>query len=227
VEITPVESAGYQLLNGIQALAYCRIRYTAGSDYKRTERQRAVLTQIFDSARKQGVPKLIQIADSLLNDISTSFSNTELIGLATTAAGCSLGETTGFPFELQAANIAAGDCVVPVNLANNVSELHAFLYGTEGYTPSSTVQQISDEIISKLHHSCTLIPAKGMYSGRETNMLVCVVNKSQVAALTQIIKKYPNTFAVMDPVSEVMGNFKRLDSQGHQQVELLDQGDIV
>ena len=88
-------------------------------------------------------------------------------------------------------------------------------------------QQISDEIISKLHHSCTLIPAKGMYSGRETNMLVCVVNKSQVAALTQIIKKYPNTFAVMDPVSEVMGNFKRLDSQGHQQVELLDQGDIV
>ena len=146
VEITPVESAGYQLLNGIQALAYCRIRYTAGSDYKRTERQRAVLTQIFDSARKQGVPKLIQIADSLLNDISTSFSNTELIGLATTAAGCSLGETTGFPLELQAANIAAGDCVVPVNLANNVSELHAFLYGTEGYTPSSTVQQISDEI---------------------------------------------------------------------------------
>ena len=142
VEVTD----GRQHVTGIQAVAYCRIRYTAGSDYKRTERQRAVLTQIFDSARKQGVPKLIQIADSLLNDISTSFSNTELIGLATTAAGCSLGETTGFPFELQAANIAAGDCVVPVNLANNVSELHAFLYGTEGYTPSSTVQQISDEI---------------------------------------------------------------------------------
>jgi uncharacterized membrane-anchored protein YitT (DUF2179 family) len=87
--------------------------------------------------------------------------------------------------------------------------------------------EISRELIDKLHHTATLIPAKGMYSGRETNMLVCVVNKSQVAALTQIIKKYPNTFAVMDPVSEVMGNFKRLDSQGHQQVELLDQGDIV
>ena len=146
VEISPVESAGYQLLNGIQALAYCRIRYTAGSDYKRTERQRAVLTQIFDSAKNQGVPKLLQIADTLLQDVSTSFSSAELISLATTAAGCSLGETTGFPFDLQAANIAAGDCVVPVNLANNVSRLHAFLYGTEGYTPSSTVQQISDEI---------------------------------------------------------------------------------
>ena len=88
-------------------------------------------------------------------------------------------------------------------------------------------EEISGEIIEKLHHSCTLIPAKGMYSGRQTNMLVCVVNKTQVAALTQIVKKYPNTFAVMDLVSEVMGNFKRLDSQGHQQPELLDQGDTV
>ena len=88
-------------------------------------------------------------------------------------------------------------------------------------------QEISDEIISKLHHSCTLIPAKGMYTGRQTNMLVCVVNKTQVAAVTQIVKKYPNTFAVMDPVSEVMGNFKRLNSQGNQPIELLDQGDLV
>ena len=88
-------------------------------------------------------------------------------------------------------------------------------------------EEISGEIIKKLHHSCTLIPAKGMYSGRQTNMLVCVVNKTQVAALTQIVKKYPNTFAVMVLVSEVMGNFKRLDSQGHQQPELLDQGDTV
>ena len=87
--------------------------------------------------------------------------------------------------------------------------------------------EISNEIIEKLHHSCTLIPAKGMYSGRQTNMLICVVNKTQVAALTQIVKKYPNTFAVVDLVSEVMGNFKRLNSQGYQQPELLDQGDLV
>ena len=49
-------------------------------------------------------------------------------------------------------------------------------------------EEISGEIIKKLHHSCTLIPAKGMYSGRQTNMLVCEVNKTQVAALTQIVK---------------------------------------
>ena len=85
--------------------------------------------------------------------------------------------------------------------------------------------EISDEIIFKLHHSCTLIPAKGMYSGRETNMLICVVNKNQAAKLARIIRSYPNTFAIMDPVSEVMGNFKRLDSDGNLEKKLLDDGD--
>lgn len=86
-------------------------------------------------------------------------------------------------------------------------------------------KEISEEIIYKLHHSCTLIPAKGMYSGRETNMLICVVNKTQVIAITQIIRKYPNTFAIMDPVSEVMGNFKKIDVHGNQESDLLDAGD--
>ena len=86
-------------------------------------------------------------------------------------------------------------------------------------------EEISWEIIDKLHHSTTLIPAKGMYSGRETNMLVCVVNKTQVAAISAIVRKYPNTFAIMDPVSEVMGNFKRMDSGGKEERHLLDSAD--
>lgn len=145
-EITPVTSAGYQHLNGIQALAYCRIRYTAGSDYKRTERQRTVLTQIFQNAKQQGPVKLAQIVDAMIPSISTSFSSTELLALASSVSEYSLTETGGFPFDLQAANISAGDCVVPVNLAQNVSQLHTFLYGQTGYTPSETVQQISQQI---------------------------------------------------------------------------------
>ena len=145
-EITPVESAGYQHLNGIQALAYCRIRYTEGSDYRRTERQRAVLSQIFQKAKSQGPVKLAQIVDAMLPYIATSFSSTELMSLATAITGSTLLDSVGFPFELQAANIAAGDCVVPVNLAQNVSELHAYLYQQNGYTPTQTVQDISNEI---------------------------------------------------------------------------------
>ena len=85
--------------------------------------------------------------------------------------------------------------------------------------------EISDEIIRKLHHSTTLIPAKGMYSGRETNMLICVVNKTQAAVVTRIIRKYPRTFAVMDPVSEVVGNFKDLNTDGKLVRHILDRGD--
>ena len=85
--------------------------------------------------------------------------------------------------------------------------------------------EISNEIIRKIHHTTTLIPARGMYSGKETNMLICVVNKTQAAIVARIIRKYPNTFAVMDPVSEVMGNFKNLSKDGKQVVSVLDAGD--
>ena len=85
--------------------------------------------------------------------------------------------------------------------------------------------EISQEIIDKLHHTTTLIPAKGMYSGRETNMLICVVNKTQAATVSRIVKKYPNTFAVMDPVGEVVGNFKKMDESGKEVTPVLDAGD--
>ena len=85
--------------------------------------------------------------------------------------------------------------------------------------------EISDEIIRKIHHTTTLIPAKGMYSGRETNMLICVVNRTQAATVYRIIRKYPRTFAVMDPVSEVMGNFKDLNTEGKVVSHVLDRGD--
>ena len=85
--------------------------------------------------------------------------------------------------------------------------------------------EISKEIIDKIHHTTTLIPARGMYSGRETSMLICVVNKTQAAIVTRIIRKYPRTFAVMDPVSEVMGNFKNLNTDGKVVTHMLDHGD--
>ena len=86
-------------------------------------------------------------------------------------------------------------------------------------------EEISRELIQKLGHSATLVPARGMYSGKETNLLICVVNKTQAAAVTRIVRKYPNTFAVMDPVSEVMGNFRNLSKDGKQVVQVLDAGD--
>ena len=86
-------------------------------------------------------------------------------------------------------------------------------------------EQIADEIIHKLRHSATLVPGRGMYMNKEVSMLFCVVNNNQVARLAAICRKYPNTFAIIDPVSEVMGNFKKIDTNGKEEKSLLDGAD--
>lgn len=144
---TEVTSSGTQTLTGIQAMAYCRIRYTTGWDYKRTERQRTVLTQILKKAQEQGVTGLLAIVNNMLPYISTSLTNTELISLATGISKYNIVDSQGFPFESTTALVSSADCVIPQTLATNVSELHELLYGTS-YTVSSTVQEISDYISS-------------------------------------------------------------------------------
>ena len=86
-------------------------------------------------------------------------------------------------------------------------------------------EEISTEIINKLHHSATLIPGRGMYMNKEVSMLFCVVNNNQVTKLSEICRKYPHTFAIIDPVSEVMGNFKKIDKSGKPEVSILDSAD--
>ena len=87
-------------------------------------------------------------------------------------------------------------------------------------------QQLSDSIIRNLHHSSTMIPAKGMYSGKPTNVLICVVNKSQVAELLSIVKMHPNSFVIMSHVAQVVGNFKKVDKHGNEQISMLDEIEI-
>ena len=86
-------------------------------------------------------------------------------------------------------------------------------------------KEIAGAIINRLHHSATLLPGKGMYLGRETNILICIVNRTQVAALSSIIKEYPHTFAAVSQVGEVMGNFKHLTNDGRPAHDFLDPGD--
>ena len=90
---------------------------------------------------------------------------------------------------------------------------------------TDTPEELSQAIIEKLHRSATLIPAKGMYSGQEKNILICVINKSQIAALSKIIRNHPNSFAVMSSVNEVMGNFKKLNTESKENKDFLDSGE--
>ena len=147
-EIVPVEYAGLQTLNGLQALSYCRIRYTEGSDFKRTERQRTVLQKILEKAKGADLLTLNSLIDKVAGNMMTSLNNTELLSLVKDVASYNLTDQTGFPFNLTTANLQAGDCVVTVNLEDNVRQLHQWMFGDDSYQPSDSVQEISWQIMN-------------------------------------------------------------------------------
>lgn len=74
---------------------------------------------------------------------------------------------------------------------------------------SNHFEDISREIIDDLHHSVTVMPATGMYTHKETKLMVCVVTKREVHDVQKILSKYPGTFAYTTEVTETLGNFMR------------------
>ena len=146
-----VMEPGLQTLNGVQATAYSRIRYTAGDDFKRAERQREVLTKVIEKLQGASLSQINKIIDKVFPEVSTNFTLTEILDYALDAFDYKLGETTGFPFDKSTDTLNnIGSVVIPVTLESNVQQLHEFFFGTEdGYTPSSTVSPISGNIVAK------------------------------------------------------------------------------
>lgn len=68
-------------------------------------------------------------------------------------------------------------------------------------------EEISAEIMQRLHHGVTEINATGMYSHEDRALLVCIIRKRQIGELQRILKQYPETFASFTPASEVYGKF--------------------
>ena len=145
-----VTSTGYQLLTGLQATAYCRIRYTAGDDFKRTERQREVIMAMADKAKTASVSTLNQIASDVFNEIYTSLDLTEIVELLGGISEYNIVDQAGFPSEeyRTTGTIGSkGSCVIPVDLKESVEWLHKFLFD-EDYTASGEVQSYSEKIKS-------------------------------------------------------------------------------
>ena len=145
-----VTSTGYQLLTGLQATAYCRIRYTAGDDFKRTERQREVIMAMADKAKTASVSTLNQIASAVFNEIYTSLDLTEIVELLGGISEYNIVDQAGFPYEeyRTTGTIGSkGSCVIPVDLKESVEWLHKFLFD-EDYTASGEVQSYSEKIKS-------------------------------------------------------------------------------
>ena len=139
------------MLNGLQATAYCRIRYTAGNDFKRTERQREVIKACLETAKTVNPTALASISQNVFSEVYTSLKLDEIIDLLKDITSYSIVDEAGFPTEgkITTGTIgSAGSCVIPLDLEDNVVWLHSFLFNESDYKPSSNVADFSSVIKS-------------------------------------------------------------------------------
>ncbi len=154
-DYTPVKEPGYQKLDGLQAVAYCRVRYTKGDDFKRAERQREVIAAIAEQALQADPQTLIDIATKVseTGSVYTSLDLKEILELLGNIKNYRIADEAGFPAGsyLSTAKLgSSGDCVIPLDLEKNVILLHEFLFGTVDYQASDTVKEYSDKIREKV-----------------------------------------------------------------------------
>ena len=82
-----IKSPGDYHMNGVQAVAYSRVRncksvWGTNNDYGRTDRQRHVMEQLFNRAIKLDKGSYAKLAKALIPCTETSLSYTQVLGLA-------------------------------------------------------------------------------------------------------------------------------------------------
>lgn len=121
-------------LTGMQALAYSRIRSTAGSDFKRTERQRNVLSSLFKKVKSQGGFNLISTATAVMPMVRTNVGVPDIISLGTKVLSSDFDNMKEFriPMDgLYKSDKINGQAVLVPDLDKNKHALYDFIYGTE------------------------------------------------------------------------------------------------
>ena len=142
-----ITTPGTYKLDGVQALAYSRIRYTDGGDYKRTERMRVVFMAVFKKAKTMNISELNNLANTILPHVSTNISENEIMGMIPKAISFNIKDSFGWPYETEGKMITKVWYGVPINLQKNVSKLHESLFNEVDYEPTDTVKNISNDII--------------------------------------------------------------------------------
>ena len=143
-----ITSSGTQTLDGVQAVAYARIRYTEGGDYKRTERMRTVVEAMIEKFKTKSISEMNQIIDQILPEVYTNITASDIFALIPSVASFKVTDSIGWPYETRGITLDRW-YGVPVTLESNVKQLHEEAFGETDYTPSDRVKEISNQIISK------------------------------------------------------------------------------
>ncbi len=146
--ISGITAAGTYNLTGEQALAYARIRYATGGDYKRTERMRDVLTAVVNKVKTFNISQLNSFIDKVLPRVYTNISENDIFSMIPNATSFKITKSIGWPYETKGITLDRW-YGVPITLESNVTKLHQEIFDEKDYIPSDTVKEISNDIVKK------------------------------------------------------------------------------
>ena len=154
-----ITKAGTYNLDGVQAVAYSRIRYTSGGDHKRTERMRDVIVAMVEKLKTKSITEITKIANNLLKKIEkenlvyTNLNLTDLLSMLPVLSSFTVAESEGWPYNNKGAMINEISYGIPVTLESNVEQLHKEVFEDEDYEVPERVKEISDKIVKKSGYS--------------------------------------------------------------------------
>lgn len=129
--IPGISGAGTYNLNGAQALSYSRIRYATGGDYVRTERQRTILTKIFEKILTINPMKYPSLLNEVLPMVQTSLDYSKILELGTEVLkmGVTTLEQERFPLDGYCqGEMINGVYYLTFNKALTVEQLHNYIF---------------------------------------------------------------------------------------------------
>lgn len=143
-----ITKTGKQLLNGVQAVSYSRIRYTEGWDYKRTERMREVLAAMLEKLKTKNISEINSFIDKLLPKVYTNITTNDMISLLPNIANYKISTSIGWPYNTKGITFD-NYYGIPITLESNVVQLHKEAFDEPNYVVSDRVKIISDKIVEK------------------------------------------------------------------------------
>lgn len=104
-------------------------------------------------------------------------------------------------------------CLIYCYLSSNISDtiLRSGKKALKFEVITEEPDALSAMLLQELRHGVTVLPARGMFSEKEKALLVCVVNRHQIARFQEILSQFPGTFTYVSEVSETFGNFKQVE----------------
>lgn len=133
----PLKKAGLQHLNGIQTLAYSRMRYLGNGDFDRMARQRKVMSLIMDKMKDTSIIQYPTIAAKFLPYIKTDMGIKDILSYAYTVK--KIGNFTPVQMQIPVAELSKGKIlgkkgwVLFMDKEKNTQILHDFIYESKEY----------------------------------------------------------------------------------------------